>query len=407
MTTCPTQHPAPFCWKRNLVCVWAAQLFSIMGFAFAMSFSAYYIQSLGVRGPDAIKLWTGIYEAAGPLAFAVMSPVWGRVADRYGRRLMLLRANFAAAAIIFAMGFVRNVGELLVLRVLQGVFTGSVAAALTLVAATTPKERHGVALGLLQSAVTVGWMAGSALGGILADRLGYAHTIRWGGALLLSSALIVLFLVREQFTPPLATAAKPRGGHFEGAMPILLLFLGVALARRFDATLVPLFVQDLNGGLLIGSATLMGQLTAWCSAAAAVSSVVFGWLVDRWRPAAVAAGAALCGGCLAALQYAVNGFFMLALLRTAMALCMGGLEPAFRVWLTRTTSESRRGQLMGYSVSATNLGWMVAALSSATLATVTGIRPIFLIEGVLLLGLLPLIAWVAMRSRSGGALPAP
>jgi DHA1 family multidrug resistance protein-like MFS transporter len=387
----------PFSWQRNLISVWVAQLFSIMGFAFAMSFSAYYIQSLGVRDPDAIKLWTGVYEAAGPLAFAIMSPVWGRLADRYGRRLMLLRANAAAAAIVFAMGCVQNIGQLIVLRVLQGVFTGTVSAALTLVAATTPRERHGVALGILQSAIVVGWMAGSAAGGLLADHLGYAHTIRWGGALLLASALIVFFLVREQFTPPAESASRSRASHFEGAMPVLLLFLGVALARRFDATLVPLFVQELNGGVLAGSATLMGQLTAACSAAAALSSLVFGWMVDRWRPAAVAAGAALAGGCLAALQYGVSGFRGLMLLRAAMALTMGGLEPAFRVWLTRTTSQERRGQLMGYSVSATNIGWMIASLSSASLATVTGLRAIFVIEGALLIALLPMIVWAGRR----------
>jgi DHA1 family multidrug resistance protein-like MFS transporter len=391
---------APFCWKRNLISVWVAQLFSIMGFAFAMSFAAYYIQSLGVKDRNAVKLWTGVYEAAGPLAFAIMSPIWGRLADCYGRRLMLLRANTAAAVIVFAMGFVRNVEQLIVLRVLQGIFTGTVSASLTLVATTTPSERHGVALGVLQSAMIVGWMAGSAVGGLLADHLGYAHTIRWGGALLLASALIVLVLVREHFVPPAAAARGRRGSHFEGAMPVLLLFLGVALARRFDATLVPLFVQELNGGVLTGAATLMGQMTAVCSAAAAVSSLVFGWLVDRWRPAALAAGAALCGGCLAALQYGVHGFAGLVLLRAAMALTMGGLEPAFRVWLTRTTSQERRGQLMGYSVSATNLGWMVASLSSASLATVTGLRPIFLVEGALLVAMLPMILWAGRTARS-------
>ena len=392
------------CWKRNLICVWVAQMLSLMGFAFAMSFAAYYIQALGVTEPNAVKIWTGIYQAAGPLTFGLMSPVWGALGDRFGRRLMMLRASFAAAVIVFAMGCVSSVEQLVVLRLIQGVFTGTVSAALTLVATTTPVERHGVALGSLQTATVVGWMTGSALGGILADKIGYAATIRLAALLLLLSATIVLLFVREEFQRPQASGSRAAAGrewlqHAKAALPICVLFLFVSMSRRFDSAVLPLFIQQLNQGRLDGAATRLGQLTAVCSAAVALSSVAGGWLVDRVRPVRVAVFAACTGGIMAGVQYWATGFVSLTVIRTCLAFCLGGLEPACQVWLTQSTPQERRGRIIGLSVSARSLGWITASLSSAYLATRIGIRLIFPLEGFLLLLLVPLVLAISRHER--------
>jgi len=388
---------AAFPWARNLVCVWISQVLSLMGFGFAMSFGAYYIQSLGVSDPDAVKVWNGVYQAAGSLTFAVMSPIWGALGDRYGRRLMLLRANFAAAAIVFLMGSVTSVEQLVFLRLCQGVFTGTVSASMTLIATTTPKRRYGLALGSLQTAMLVGWMGGSALGGFLADRLGYATTIRMGALLLLTSALLILFFVREDFQRPAPAEDGKRvhALHLEGILPILILFLFGSISRRFDAAILPLFIQELNGNKLAGSATLFGQMTGICCLVIALSSAVSGWLIDRISPKWVAAWAALGGGLLAGLQALVPTFGMLVAVRLGVSVCIGGLEPAFQVWLTHATSAERRGRLMGFAVSARCVGWIIASLSSSYLATLLGFRPIFLLAALLLLALIPVIFRVA------------
>ena len=115
-------------WKRNLVIVWIGQFFSIMGFSFSMSFVPYYMQELGVVDPVKLKAAIAVFTAAAPLAFAVFAPLWGAVADRYGRKLVLVRAYFGGALVLSLMGVVDKVEYLIFLRLLQGVLTGTMTA---------------------------------------------------------------------------------------------------------------------------------------------------------------------------------------------------------------------------------------------------------------------------------------
>ena len=140
-------------WKTNLIVIWISQLLSIAGFFFALPFGPYYIQELGVRDPDMIKFWVALFGAGPPLSLALFSPVWGALADRYGRRLMLLRANFGGMIVLCLMGTVQSVEALILLRVAQGAFAGTVVAAQAMVAAYTPERSSGVALGSLSAAV--------------------------------------------------------------------------------------------------------------------------------------------------------------------------------------------------------------------------------------------------------------
>jgi MFS family permease len=189
-------------------------------------------------------------------------------------------------------------------------------------------------------------------------------------------------------------------------LPILLLFLFVSLSRRFDAAILPLFVQELNNHQLAGAATQLGQLTAICSVAIAASSVLCGWLIDRFRPRWIAAVSAALGGLFAMAQFWAPSILALAIIRTGAALCIGGLEPACQVWLTQATDKERRGRVIGLSVSARSIGWIVAALSSSFLATRIGLRPVFLLGGILLILLLPVILvtkWAASPESETGA----
>ena len=160
-------------WKQNLAVVWVSQFLSIMGFFFAIPFAPYYIQELGVQDPVKIKLWVSLFGAAAPFSLAIFSPMWGALADRYGRRLMLLRANFGAAVVLALMATVESVEALIVLRLLQGLLAGTVTAAQTMVTSTTPENRSGTALGALSAAVYSGTMAGTFLGGLFAEYVGY------------------------------------------------------------------------------------------------------------------------------------------------------------------------------------------------------------------------------------------
>src|ERR1035437_4579735 len=127
-------------WKRNLVMVGLSQFLSMMGFAFAMPFAPYYIQQLGITEPNELKMWVALFTAAAPLTLAVASPIWGALGDRYGRRIMLLRANFGGMVVLGLIGLVPNVQMLVMLRLLQGVLTGTVNAAQTFVSVQSPPQ---------------------------------------------------------------------------------------------------------------------------------------------------------------------------------------------------------------------------------------------------------------------------
>ena len=130
-------------WKRNLYVIWVAELVAIAGFSFVFPFLPYYIQELGVTELHQVELWAGVLMAAQAIPMAIFSPIWGSLADRYGRKIMVERAMFGSAVVITAMGFVQNVEQLLILRIIQGTLTGTVAAATTLVASSAPRERAG------------------------------------------------------------------------------------------------------------------------------------------------------------------------------------------------------------------------------------------------------------------------
>lgn len=403
-------------WRQNLAIVWLSQFLSIMGFSFAMPFAPYFIQELGVTDPVRLKLWVSLFAAATPLSLAIAQPIWGAAADRFGRRRMLIRANFAGLFVLGMMGTVHSVETLVVLRLLQGAFTGTITAAQTLVTANAPHERSGLALGALSAAVFSGTMAGAFLGGIFADAFGYRATFFAASALLLLAGLLVLFFATEDFHPPTREEAPPipprmgwpgRGWPQLGpALPILLLIAAMAGVRQFDMALVPLLVQEIHGSVE-GASRWTGILFAVSSVGGLLAGPLLGQLADRIPPPRIARVCALWAGALMIPQGLAHGFLMLNAARFGMMFAAGGLDPVFQIWLAKITPRDRRGLVFGWSSTARSLGWMAAPLISGAFAAATSIRAIYLLNAVLFVLLIPLINFVvgklASASRTGAA----
>ena len=389
-------------WKRNLAVVWASQFLSIMGFFFAMPFAPYFIQDLGVRDPVQLKLWVALFGAAAPLSLALCSPIWGALADRYGRRMMLLRANFGAALVLGLMGMARSVEVLVALRLCQGLLSGTVTAAQTLVLSGTPSHRNGAALGALSAAVYSGTMVGVFAGGLFAERFGYRHAFWASSALLLAAGLLVLFGSRENFVrphlPPDAGGLPPSaaGPALSGAVPLLLLIVAMAFCRQFDNALFPLRVQQINGGIA-GAAFWTGAVSAVASLAGFCSAPVFGWLADRFPPVRIGRISILGAGLFMIPQGLASGFGLLFPARFGMAFCGGGIEPVLQTWLARVTAPERRGAVFGWAATARSVGWAAAPLASGLVASGFGLRAIYFVGAALYLALLVLIGRVAAR----------
>ena len=166
-----------------------AQLIAMIAFSFVMPFLPFYLRELGVRGDAQVAFWSGVTGSVTGLAMMVAAPIWGSVADRHGRRPMVLRAMFGGAAVMALMGLATSLGQIIVLRLVQGFVTGTVTAATALVSSVTPRSRMGFSMGLIQTSIFSGFAIGPLLGGIAADRFGYRAAFFIPGALLPTAGL--------------------------------------------------------------------------------------------------------------------------------------------------------------------------------------------------------------------------
>jgi len=380
-------------WKRNLYVVWVAELLAIAGFSVAFPFLPYYIQELGVTEPGRVELWSGILVAVQGVTMTIFSPIWGSLADRYGRKIMIQRATFGGAAVLTAMAFVQNVEQLAFLRAAQGVLTGTVAAAMTLVASGTPRDRTGYALGLLQMAVWLGSSLGPPLGGLIADLWGYRAVFIVTGVLLFVAGITVWRLVHEEFTPVARGEGTGIGGDFfEGVRlvvrtPSLVALFSVRISVRLGTSLVtpilPLFVQSLLASPERVASTT-GLITGVAAGSSAVSAVILGRASDRvgFRRMLLVC---LAGTALSYVpHFFVTGTGQLLLLQAIQGFALGGMLAVINAMLANQSPEGRQGAVYGLDASVTSAASAVGPMIGASVAAGMGLRIPFLMAAAAL-----------------------
>ncbi len=375
-------------WKTNLAALFTAQLCAAVGYSFVFPFIPLYVRALGVTDTGAAAQWAGAIGAAAAVTMAIAQPFWGSLADRYGRRVMVLRSLAAASITLALMGLAVRPWHLLALRLLQGAFTGTIAASNALVATTVPTARLGSSLGLMQMALYCGMSAGPLLGGVVADSLGYrAPCFAAGGLLLLSLSLVVAF-VRESFTPPAVDA--PLTGALANsrqllAVPGVALALGIAFLVQFGSAIVTpilaLFIDELAQGT--NAATTAGVIMAGTGIASALAAVLIGRLGDRLGHRRLLP-VCLFGAVLTYLPQAfVHSPGTLFALRLALGLFLGGLMPSTNALLTGLVPAHRRGSAFGLSGTALSLANAIGPLSGAAVGAALGLRSVFFATALL------------------------
>ncbi|TMD80281.1 MAG: multidrug efflux MFS transporter, partial [Chloroflexi bacterium] len=223
----------PLDWRRNLAALWLAELTAILGFSFAFPFLPLFLhQDLHIPAGPQLAFWTGITGGATGLALACTAPIWGRLADRYGRKPMLVRAMVGGGISVGLMGLSQSALQLTVLRGVQGASSGTVAAATALVATETPAPHLAWALGILSSAISLGSAVGPAAGGLAANFVGLRAIFVGGGALLLLATIPVLFVVKETPRRVVREAAPRTMDVLHAAAPGTVGALGVLIAAQ-------------------------------------------------------------------------------------------------------------------------------------------------------------------------------
>lgn len=379
----------------------ASQFFSIMGFSFAIPFVPFYLQEMGVHDSHELKMWIVLFNFAAPLTMAIFAPIWGTLSDRYGRRLMLLRANFGSVIVLFLMGIAISPTMLVVLRLLQGVLTGTVTASQTMVSVHAPKDRLGFSLGMLSAAVCSGSTSGAFFGGMFAEVFGYRIAFFAGSSLMLLAALLVLLGTEEYVAKRKEQNGNSRKLQFNpknlGASKLILITTSaIGLVMFFDAGWLPLLVQEIHGGLR-GASFLTGLLAAVGGIAGFIAGPIIGRLADRITPPIIARFSGLGAGFMAILTALAWCFPFLFFTRFCTAFCAGGLDPVFQIWLSKVTPEKDRGFVFGWATTARAVGWMWAPLISGAVAWLAGVRAIFFAAAAFYFLLVPLISFIVHR----------
>lgn len=353
-----------------------------------------FLPDLGVHDPAQTDLWAGVLSAVTPLVAAFASPLWGGVADRRGRKLMVLRSCFAIALFIGLISLVGNVWQFMGLRALMGVFAGCNAATISLVASQVPPQRLGYSLGWLSTGQLVGALIGPLLGGFIANVTGsYRAPFVFTSGVFTSGVCAlcgVLVLVREQFSPPKLRASKATLiqsfvilSRSPGLLPLFVVLLLAQFGVQAVQPVVTLYVEPLVGPLP-ALATLGGLAFSVTGIADLIASPFLGRRSDvlgYHRVLLIAlAGAALAS----APQAFVTNYWSFVAARFALGLCVGGILPTANALVGRLAPAGDRGTVYGVTASAMFLGQSLGPLSGRVIAATLGLRWVFLVTAVLL-----------------------
>ncbi len=385
-------------WKRTLYILFATQLVSAIGFGMFFPFLPLYINQLGTRTSLSLEFWSGMVYAGQALVMAITSPLWGSLADRFGRKAMVERAMYGGAIIILLMGFARSAEELALLRAIQGAITGTISATNALVASQAPRGRTGYAMGLLQVGLWAGIAAGPLIGGFVADTLGFRAAFVMTTVLLLISGVAVTFGVREQFTRP------PKGQKRPGivsewrnivALPGVTATYTVRFLNYLSSTMLlpilPLFVGSLMAGGKVS--TFTGLVVGVSSAAGTGTALYLGRLGDQAGHRRVLVLTTLAAALCYLPQYLVNEGWQLLVLQALTGAATGGMGPSISALLARYTPAGEEGAVYGLDSSVSAGARAAAPLLGAAVAVWFGLRGIFVGAALVLL----LSALITMR----------
>ena len=370
-----------------------------------------FLQDLGVAPGGPVEFWSGVLSSLNFLIAAVVSPLWGAAADRYGRRMMVLRSSMAITLFTLLMGLSQALWQLLAIRAFMGVFSGFAAAAIALVATQMPAARLGYALGWLSTGQLLGGLLGPVLGGAVADVTGSYRAVFFSTSAIAGVAVLAAWLgAAETFERPApgkrgsAWAGLRSVARAPGLLPLFVVLLMAQFGVRSVAPVITLFVQELVGPA-DGLATLAGFAFSITGLADVVASPFLGKRSDRIGYRRVLLISLMGAACMSVPQAWVGAYWQFLALRFGVGLFVGGLLPTANALVGQLVPPAQRGMAYGLTASATFLGSFLGPFTGGTLAAVAGIRWVFVLTGVLFVLNWVWVFRVVPRGVSGPAPP--
>lgn len=376
-------------WKRNIIVCWFGMFVTAIGMSQIAPVLPLYVKHLGVLTTKSIEQFSGIAFGITFIISAIFSPVWGHVADKIGRKPMLLRASLGMATIVSLMGFSPNVYVLIGLRLLLGVITGYSTACTTLIATQTPKEQIGWSLATLTTSSISGSLLGPMLGGYLVETTGFRSVFWITGALLLVAFIATLIWVKENFvrTEQKVPGIKDVWHQIPDPGLILTLFTTTFMATVGLYSIEPILTVYI--AQLSRSESHIALISGLTFAASGLSSILaapqLGKLSDKIGPQKVVLITLIAAGVFLIPQALVNSPWQLMGFRFLLGLATAGVMPAINTWIKHAIPESITGRVYGFNISAQYVGVFCGSVLGGQLAAFFGIRSVFFVISTLLL----------------------
>jgi DHA1 family multidrug resistance protein-like MFS transporter len=391
-------------WKRNLAISVFGSFSTLVSLSMLLPFLPLYVEQLGVSSSSSIMQWSGVAFGATFLGTALTAPLWGQLADRYGRKPMLVRAAIGMAVVMSLIGTASSVTELVLLRLLAGLVGGYASAATVMIGTQAPRDRSGWALGVLSMGALSGSLIGPLIGGFLPGIVGIRGSFFVAGGVIAVAALATIFFVREHFDLALDTRKSARA---DDASPFVVnrwLFstlLGTAmmvlLANMSIEPIITVYIAQL-GMAQDHLARTAGLVMAASAFGSVLTSSRLGALADRVGSTKVIIGCLLATAAVMLPQAFVTQWWQLAVLRGLMGMSMAGLLPAVAKQVCALVAEHRTGKALGYLQSSTYAGQVIGPLMGGQVGAWIGLGHVFYVTTALLVLCAALNTWASRRS---------
>lgn len=392
-------------YRRNLYVLSFTMFLASLSWTQIVPFLPLFVEELGAKG-NALLFWTGLINSLPALSAIVAQPLWGKAADKFGRKPMVIRAGICLSGIYFGMSLCQTPLQLAVLRFMNGVLTGFIPGSIALIATNTPEKKAPRAVASSQAFMAAGQIAGPLIGFLLAAAFGYRGSMRLSGFAVLFSALLVLFLVKELKKPEITQPTSlVEDITISMKSPIILSVL-------FAVVFQGVFAGSINPTLPLHLRT-MGNPPSWVRGAvfalpaAAFAISAYWWTCfgeRRGFDRTILVGMAGVALSVTALRF-VSNIWVFAAIYFASGVFAAAISPAAGALLSTRVHEEFRGRAYGMMFSANMAGATIAPLAASKVAAAFDIPTIYLFTGgVFLAGamLFPVLArrWDKLDSTS-------
>lgn len=406
----------PAGWHMAFYTLWLGCFITGMGYSMTMPFISLFISDLGNYSKLQINLYSGLAFAMTFIAQAIVSPYWGSLADRKGRKLMCMRASGVMALTITLTGFAPNAIYIIVMRFIQGSFSGYINNATALMASETPHERSGWVMSQMMTAGTAGNLVGPLLGGALSSFFGNLLGGAWGyripffitGVLMFIVFLGTTFLVHENFTPISREKMKPMGEIMK-SLPsvklIVVMFITTILVQSSTMSIDPIVSLYVKSMMPHGAdvAFVAGVVAATPGLGTLIAASRIGHKMDEIGPLSVLRIGLVVGAILFVPMALTTSPWVLAGLRFLLGIASAGMLPAAQTVLTLNTPSESFGRVFSYNQSFQAVGAMLGSLMGSTISGFSNYATVFWVTGFTLLVnfvLVLIFAWgISYRNR--------